>query len=129
MSPATPRLRFGRRADPEQETAAREPLSDVKRLERRYSVLVEPHITEKVTDLSDSSNQVAFKVAKDATKREIKAAVENLFGVKVANVTTLNVKGKVKRTLRYRQTRLKDWKKAYVRLEPGENLDFTALEG
>lgn len=128
MSPATPRLRFGRRADPEQETAVAESLTDVKRLERRYSVLVEPHITEKVTDLTDASNQVAFKVAKDATKREIKAAVEGLFGVKVANVTTLNVKGKVKRTLRYRQTKLKDWKKAYVRLEPGENLDFTALE-
>ena len=128
MSPAAPRLRFGRRADPAQETAIAEPLLDVKRLERRYSVLVEPHITEKVTDLSDASNHVAFKVAKDATKREIKAAVENLFGVKVANVTTLNVKGKVKRTLRYRQTKLKDWKKAYVRLEPGENLDLTALE-
>ena len=128
MSPATPRLRFGRRADPEQEPVDAEPVSDIKRLERRYSVLVEPHITEKVTSLGESSNQVAFKVAKDATKREIKSAVEELFDVKVANVTTLNVKGKAKRTLRYKMTRLKHWKKAYVRLEAGENLDFTALE-
>lgn len=129
MSPATPRLRFGRKADPEQQAAVAEPVSQLKREERRYAVLIEPHITEKVTDLGDSSNHVAFKVAKDATKREIKSAVENLFGVKVANVTTLNVKGKVKRTLRYRRTKLKDWKKAYVRLAAGENLDLTALEG
>ena len=128
MSPATPRLRFRRKADPEQAPTVAEPLTQLKREERRYAVLIEPHITEKVSDLGDSSNQVAFKVAKDATKREIKLAVENLFGVKVANVTTLNVKGKTKRTLRYKRTKLKDWKKAYVRLQAGENLDFMALE-
>ena len=65
--------------------------------ERLYTVLVEPHITEKATNLGASSNQYAFKVAPDATKREIKAAVEELFSVTVTNVTTLNVKGKVKR--------------------------------
>ncbi len=128
MSPAASRLRFGRRADPEQGPTVAEPLTQLKCEERRYAVLIEPHITEKVTDLGESSNQVAFKVAKDATKREIRLAVENLFGVKVANVTTLNVKGKTKRTLRAKQTKLKDWKKAYVRLQDGENLDFTALE-
>lgn len=97
--------------------------------ERRYAVLVAPHITEKVTDLGESSNHYAFKVARDATKREIKSAVETLFGVKVTNVTTLNVKGKRKRSFRGSMTRLAGWKKAYVRLAEGENLDFMAVEG
>lgn len=96
--------------------------------ERLYAVLIEPHITEKVTDLGESSNQYAFKVAKDATKREIKAAVESLFNVKVANVTTLNVKGKRRRTFRGSMTRLAGWKKAYIRLAEGENLDYMAVE-
>ena len=97
--------------------------------ERIYTVLVEPHITEKVTDLGESSNQYAFKVAKTASKREIRTAVETLFGVKVANVTTLNVKGKRKRTMRGRMTTLPDWKKAYIRLADGENLDYMSVEG
>ncbi len=96
--------------------------------ERVYTVLLEPHITEKVTNLGESSNQYAFKVARNATKREIKVAVESLFKVKVANVTTLNVKGKRKRTFRGSTTRLSDWKKAYIRLAEGENLDYTAVE-
>ena len=96
--------------------------------ERRYAVLIEPHITEKVTGLGESSNQYAFKVAKDATKREIKSAVESLFKVKVANVTTLNVKGKRRRTVRGSMTKLASWKKAYVRLPEGENLDYMAAE-
>lgn len=97
--------------------------------ERIYAVLVEPHITEKVTNLGESSNQYAFKVAPDATKREIRTAVQTLFGVKVANVTTLIVKGKRRRTTRGSMTKLKDWKKAYVRLAEGENLDYMAVEG
>ena len=97
--------------------------------ERRYAVLIEPHITEKVTDLGEPSNQYAFKVARDATKREIRSAVETLFGVKVTNVTTLNVKGKRRRSVRGSMTRLAGWKKAYVRLAEGENLDFMAVEG
>lgn len=94
--------------------------------ERLYTVLVEPHITEKATNLGASSNQYAFKVAKDATKREIKAAVEELFSVNVRNVTTLNVKGKVKRNFRGVVSRHKNWKKAYVRLAEGESIDYTA---
>ncbi len=97
--------------------------------ERVYAVLLEPHITEKVTDLGESSNHYAFKVAKDATKREIKSAVESLFNVKVANVTTLVVKGKRRRTLRGSTTKLSDWKKAYIRLAEGENLDYMSVEG
>lgn len=96
--------------------------------ERRYAVLIEPHITEKVTGLGESSNQYAFKVAKDATKREIKSAVESLFKVEVANVTTLNVKGKRRRTVRGSMTKLASWKKAYIRLAEGENLDYMAVE-
>ena len=94
--------------------------------ERLYSVLVEPHITEKATNLGASSNQYAFKVARDATKREIKAAVEELFSVTVTNVTTLNVKGKVKRNFRGVTSRHKSWKKAYVRLAEGLSIDYSA---
>ena len=95
--------------------------------ERIYIVLDEPHISEKVTNLGDSSNQYAFKVAKDATKAEVKEAVEQLFGVEVLNVTTLNVRGKVKRN-RYGTARKKNWKKAYVRVAAGQELDTMATE-
>ena len=64
--------------------------------ERVYTVLREPHISEKVSLLGDSYNQYAFKVAVDATKAEIREAVETLFSVNVKKVTTANVKGKVK---------------------------------
>ena len=95
--------------------------------ERMYQVLLEPHLSEKVSLLGDSSNQYAFKVAKDATKPEIKQAVESLFEVSVVNVTTLNQKGKSK--LNWRRgikTRKKNWKKAYVRLVEGQEIDFVA---
>ena len=94
--------------------------------ERLYTVLVEPHITEKSTNLGASSNQYAFKVARDATKLEIKTAVEELFSVSVQNVTTLNVKGKVKRNFRGQTSRHKNWKKAYVRLAEGDSIDYAA---
>ena len=68
--------------------------------ERLYTVLLEPHFSEKVAIMGDRSNQYGFKVAKDATKDEIKQAVEQLFKVRVENVSTMNVKGKVKRTQR-----------------------------
>jgi large subunit ribosomal protein L23 len=120
--------RFGRGADAEGASGTTGSATQLAREERRYSVLLEPHITEKVTNLGETSNQIAFKVAGDATKVEIRRAVETLFDVKVANVTTVNVKGKVKRTLRNSKTKLKNWKKAYVRLQEGENVDYTALE-
>ena len=94
--------------------------------ERRYMVLVEPHVSEKVSNLGDAHNQYAFKVTRDATKAEIKEAVESIFEVSVLRVTTLNQKGKVKRGFR-RVSRKKDWKKAYVRLAEGQDIDF-ALE-
>lgn len=95
--------------------------------ERAFAVLVEPHISEKVSILGDLSNQYAFKVARDATKKEIKAAVEQLFGVSVRKVTTLNVHGSVKRSWRG-VARKKAWKKAYVRIAPGQELDYMAAE-
>ena len=95
--------------------------------ERVFTVLVEPHISEKVSLLGDASNQYAFKVAKDATKAEIKEAVEQLFGVNVVGVTTLNVKGKAKRSFRGTSTK-KGWKKAYVRVADGEELDYLVTD-
>jgi len=95
--------------------------------ERLYSVLLEPHISEKVSNLGDRSNQYAFKVSRDATKAEIKAAVEKIFGVSVEGVSTLNVRGKVKRSWRG-VSRKKSWKKAYVRVASGQELDYMVTD-
>lgn len=93
--------------------------------ERVFKVLVGPHISEKATTLADGKSQFVFKVATDATKLEIKKAVETLFNVKVERVSTLNVKGKTKRTVRGFGKR-NDWKKAYIALQAGQDLDFTS---
>ena len=93
--------------------------------ERVFKVLVGPHISEKATVLADKQGQFVFKVATDATKLEIKKAVESLFNVKVATVNTLNVQGKTKRTARGLGKR-NDWKKAYIALQPGQDLDFSS---
>ena len=93
--------------------------------ERIFKVLVQPLVTEKTAILADTSNQVAFKVATSANKREIKAAVEQLFEVDVMAVRVVSVLGKTKRT-RNGLGKCSDWKKAYVRLAPGQDIDFTA---
>ena len=93
--------------------------------ERVFKVLLGPHISEKATVLADSKQQFIFKVATDATKLEIKKAVEVLFNVKVAGVRTVNVQGKTKRTMRGMGKR-NDWKKAYIALQPGQDLDFAS---
>ena len=95
--------------------------------ERVYTVLVEPHISEKVSILGDKSNQYAFKVAKDATKAEIREAVETIFDVEVLKVTTANVKGKVKRNVRG-ITRKKNWKKAYITVAAGQEIDYMVAD-
>lgn len=95
--------------------------------ERMYKILEAPHFSEKASRVGDRSSQYAFRVARDATKLEIKQAVEGVFDVKVRDVTTLNVKGKVKRRMRGVVKR-KSWKKAYVRLEDGHDIDFSAIE-
>ena len=90
---------------------------------RHYDVIVSPIITEKATALSEH-NKVVFSVAPDATKQQIKAAVEKLFDVKVKSVNTLNVKGKTK-TFRGVKGRRSDVKKAVVTLEEGQTIDVT----
>jgi large subunit ribosomal protein L23 len=91
--------------------------------ERMYQTILSPLVTEKAT-LNTERGQVTFKVAIDATKPQIKAAVEGLFGVKVLGVNTLVVKGKAKR-FRNRPGQRSDWKKAMVRLAEGQSIDLT----
>ena len=91
--------------------------------ERMYQTILSPLITEKATALSEQ-NQVVFKVDLNATKPEIKAAVEGLFNVKVLAVNTMVVKGKTKR-FRGRVGQRSDWKKAMVRLAEGQTIDLT----
>ena len=91
--------------------------------ERLLQVLLAPQVSEKATYVADKNNQVVFKVAADATKPEIKAAVELLFKVEVDAVQVLNVKGKGKRRGTI-QGRRKGWKKAFVCLKPGQEIQF-----
>ncbi|AEX99945.1 MULTISPECIES: 50S ribosomal protein L23 [Oceanimonas] len=93
------------------------------REERILKVLKAPHISEKSTMVAEKTNTIVFKVAKDATKAEVKAAVEKLFEVEVKDVRTLLVKGKTKRT-GMRVGQRSDWKKAYVTLKEGQDIDF-----
>ncbi len=95
--------------------------------ERLMNVLLAPQISEKATFVADKNEQVIFRVAPDATKPEIKAAVEMMFKVSVASVQVACVKGKKKRFGRYVGQR-KDWKKAYVCLAPGQEINFAASE-
>ncbi len=91
--------------------------------ETMYTIIRNPIITEKATMLGER-NQVVFRVAMDATKPEIKAAVEGLFGVLVLNVNTLIQKGKTKR-FKGRPGVRSDVKKAVVQLSPGQSIDFS----
>ena len=97
--------------------------------ERLFKVLLGPHITEKSASASasGSATQVAFKVATDASKLEVKKAVEKLFDVKVDGVRVVNVKGKTRRT-KTGMGKRSDWKKAYVRLAEGQDIDFSVTE-
>ena len=94
--------------------------------ERLMKVLLEPHGTEKSTSVADRNNQFVFKVAVDSTKTEVKNAVEHLFEVDVEAVQICNVKGKTKRK-QGAMGRQKDWKKAYVRVKAGQ--DINLVEG
>jgi len=95
--------------------------------ERIFKVLLGPHVSEKSTIAAEVGNQVVFKVATDATKLEIKKAVEALFKVEVEQVRVVNVKGKTKRT-KFGMGKRNDWKKAYVRLNEGQDIDFEVAE-
>lgn len=91
------------------------------------TVLQGPHVSEKTTLLSEKHNQVVFQVRTDATKEEIKKAVELMFEVKVESVQVLNSRGKLKRTARS-SGRRKSTRKAYVRLAAGDDIDFLGAE-
>ena len=93
--------------------------------ERILQVLLAPHISEKSTLVADANGQHVFKVLPTATKIEIKQAVEQLFEVKVAQVRVVNVKGKTKR-FGQREGKRSDWRKAYVTLAEGQDIDFAA---
>ncbi len=94
--------------------------------EQIFRVLLAPHVTEKASLVGDAGNQVVFKVASSATKREVKAAVETLFEVQVKDVRVMNVKGKTKRN-KNGLGKCSDWKKAYVNLAAGQDIDFMAI--
>ena len=91
--------------------------------QRLMQVLLAPQISEKATFVADKNEQVVFRVAPGATKLEVKAAVELLFKVSVASVQMANVKGKSKRSGRSAGRR-SDWKKAFVCLKPGQEINF-----
>ncbi len=95
--------------------------------DRIYQVLLAPHISEKATIVADKHRQFVFKVAKNATKTEIKTAVEKLFEVKVKSVQTSILPGKAKRFGRF-EGRRGDTKKAYVSLQPGFDINFVGAE-
>ena len=95
--------------------------------ERLMTILLSPHISEKSTLAADKHRQFVFRVRGDASKPEIKKAVEQMFKVEVEAVQALNVKGKRKTFGRVRGHR-SGWKKAYVRLKPGHDIDFLAGE-
>jgi len=95
--------------------------------EHLLSVLLAPHVSEKSSRAAQDGNHVVFRVRRDATKPEIKAAVEMLFDVKVSDVNVVNAEGKQKRfgaRLGWRS----DFKKAYVRLAPGQTIEFNGAE-
>jgi large subunit ribosomal protein L23 len=94
--------------------------------ERMYQILVSPHVSEKGTLLADEQNQHVFRVLPDATRTEVKQAVEKIFNVKVDKVRILNIKGKTKRfggTIGKRS----DTRKAYVTLMPDNDIDFAGV--
>jgi large subunit ribosomal protein L23 len=96
-------------------------------MDRLSKIIVAPVVSEKASRIADNHRQVVFKVLKDASKPEIRRAVEKMFDVSVTAVTTTHVPGKVKR---FGQTigRRSDWKKAYVTLAEGSDIDFAGAD-
>jgi large subunit ribosomal protein L23 len=93
--------------------------------EQLMSVLLAPHVTEKTSLAMQNSNQYVFRVRREATKTDIRQAVELMFEVKVRGVQVVNEPGKMRRFGR-RSGRTQDWKKAYVRLAEGQTIDYEA---
>jgi large subunit ribosomal protein L23 len=93
-----------------------------------YNVILAPHVSEKSTQLADTSGQVVFRVDINATKPQIRRAVEKLFSVEVESVQVVRQNGKKKNFGRI-SGRRKDWKKAYIRLKQGQDIDFVSEAG
>jgi large subunit ribosomal protein L23 len=93
--------------------------------ERLMNLLLAPHVTEKTSIGMQEHNQYTFRVRREATRVEVKAAVEFMFNVKVEGVQVLNESGKTRRFAN-RTGRTQDWKKAYVRLASGQSIDYEA---
>lgn len=91
--------------------------------ERMHQVLLRPVVSEKSTNAAETNRQVVFEVLENATKAEVREAVEKLFDVSVTAVQVLNVRGKIKRFGKTPGKR-NNWKKAYVRLAAGDDIDF-----
>lgn len=95
--------------------------------ERLINVLIAPHVSEKAARVTEQAGQYVFRVRTDATKPEIRAAVEFMFDVKVSSVQVTNQQGKRKRFGRM-EGRRSSWKKAYVRLQPGQAIELGGVE-
>ena len=93
--------------------------------EQLMSVLIAPHVTEKTSLAMQNHNQYTFRVRRDATKTDIRKAIELMFDVKVEGVQVVNEPGKTRRFGRS-TGRTQDWKKAYVSLSPGQTIDYEA---
>lgn len=102
-------------------------MSAVASQERLTTVVLGPHLSEKSTRIADRHNQVVFRVRRDSTKAEIRRAVEMLFEVRVESVRVVNTRGKTKR-FGASVGRRQDWKKAYVTLAEGEDIDFLGAD-
>ena len=93
--------------------------------EQLMSVLIAPHVTEKTSLAMQNHNQYTFRVRREASKTDIRKAIELMFDVKVTGVQVVNEPGKVRRFGRT-AGRTQDWKKAYVSLSPGQTIDYEA---
>ena len=96
--------------------------------QRLYQVLLAPHVSEKTATAAEMEGRHTFRVSRDATKIEVRKAVEKLFDVSVRSVQIVNVPGKTKR-FGSKEGKRSDWKKAIVRLAEGQDIDFMGIEG
>lgn len=96
--------------------------------QRLYQVLLAPHVSEKTATAAEMEGRHTFRVARDATKLEVRKAVEQIFDVNVRGVQIVNVPGKTKR-FGSKEGKRSDWKKAIVRLAEGQDIDFMGIEG
>jgi len=96
--------------------------------QRLYSIILAPHVSEKTALASEMEGRHTFRVVNDASKLEVRKAVEKLFEVDVKSVQILNVRGKTKR-FGQAEGKRSDWKKAIVRLAEGQDIDFMGAEG